>query len=139
MGTVGLTGNHAGFLLDTSTFLRASRVPEKLGKRALSIIKDFESKLFLSSISAYEITNKYRIGKLDGYGFVAENFAEVARRLGVIELPVSAAHSHLAGSMDWAHRDPFDRILLAQATLENLVIITNDAQIKAHDWATTVW
>jgi PIN domain nuclease of toxin-antitoxin system len=93
----------------------------------------------LSSISAYEVTNKYRIGKLDEYEFVVENYTEVARRLGVIELPVSTAHNYLAGSMDWSHRDPFDRILLAQAALENLVIITNDAQIKAHNWVQTVW
>ncbi|MDR2587696.1 MAG: type II toxin-antitoxin system VapC family toxin [Coriobacteriales bacterium] len=139
MGTLSFIGDPAGFLLDTSTFLRASRVPEKLGKLASAVIEDPEAKLFLSSISAYEITNKHRLGKLDDYEFVVENYTEIARRLGVIELPVSTAHSYLAGSMDWAHRDPFDRILLAQAALENLAIITDDAQIKAHNWVETVW
>ena len=54
-------------------------------------------------------------------------------------LPLQLAHTHLAGSMEWAHRDPFDRLLVAQASLENLAIITNDAQIQAHPWIDAVW
>jgi PIN domain nuclease of toxin-antitoxin system len=133
-------GDHRGYLLDTHTFLWAVQDTPRLGRLAHAVLEGLDKPLFLSSISAYEVTNKYRIGKLEPrYEFVVENYTEVARRLGVTELPVSTAHSHLAGSMDWSHRDPFDRILLAQAALENLVIITNDAQIKAHNWVETVW
>jgi PIN domain nuclease of toxin-antitoxin system len=140
MGTVKVFGDHKGYLLDTHTFLWAARDTPRLGRLARAALEDVDKPLFLSSMSAYEVTHKYRIGKLEPlYEFVVENYTEIARRLGVIELPVSTAHSYLAGSMDWTHRDPFDRILLAQAALENLVIITDDAQIKAHNWVETVW
>jgi PIN domain nuclease of toxin-antitoxin system len=139
MGIVSSFGGLGGYLLDTSAFLRAGQVPDKLGKRARTIIEQPDLPLYLSSISAYEVTNKHRLGKLGGFELLVENYTEVARRLGTIDLPVSLAHTYLAGSMDWQHRDPFDRILVAQAALENLTIITNDAQLQNHPWIETVW
>ncbi|MCL2654717.1 MAG: type II toxin-antitoxin system VapC family toxin [Coriobacteriia bacterium] len=127
------------YLLDTHTFLWAAHEPERLGKRAREVIEDINSRLYLSAVSAYEVTNKYRNGKLDEYRFVVDNYTEIARKLGTIELPVTLAHMYQAGQMDWEHRDPFDRILAAQAALENLVIITHDAMLRAHPWFETVW
>jgi PIN domain nuclease of toxin-antitoxin system len=79
------------------------------------------------------------LGKLDAYGFLIANYTEVARRLTVVDLPVTLAHTYQAGSFEWEHRDPFDRVLAAQAALENLVIITDDSKLKAAPWFETVW
>jgi PIN domain nuclease of toxin-antitoxin system len=83
---------------------------------------------------------KHNLRKLDvSYTFVVENYTEVARKLGTIDLPVTLAHAYQAGAMEWPHRDPFDRILAAQAALENLVLITDDAALKNHPWVETLW
>ncbi|MCL1879508.1 MAG: type II toxin-antitoxin system VapC family toxin [Actinomycetia bacterium] len=88
----------------------------------------------------FEIANKRRLGKLDeSYGVVVENYESFARQLGVESLCLTAAHTLLAGSMGWGHRDPFDCIITAQAALENLVLITNDAQTANHPWISSVW
>ena len=128
------------YLLDSHTFLWAVKNPLRLGWTAASIIEDTEAELFLSSISAYEVVYKQRVGKLDAtYQNVVENYVHYAHRLGVKDLPLTLAHTYLAGSMEWQHKDPFDRFLVAQASLENLVIVTNDEMIRAHQWVETVW
>jgi len=132
--------NSTGFLLDTHTFIWALKQPKRLGEQARRVIEDTESRLFLSSISASEITNKHRLGRLDEtYSLVVEAYAEYAKQLGIEDLPVTLAHAYLAGSMDWEHRDPFDRMLVAQASLENLAIITNDSMISSHPWVDVIW
>jgi len=133
-------GIQRGFLLDTHTFLWAAKCPERLGGQARGILEDIESRLYLSSISAFEIANKFRIGKLDPtYESVLEGYTSFVRQLGIEDLPLTCAHAYLAGTMEWDHRDPFDRFIVAQASLENLVIISNDAQMQAHPWVDVVW
>ena len=140
MGSLSATEGQNGFLLDTHTFLWAVKRPERLGEKARSIIEDVNATLYLSSISAFETANKSRLGKLDSsYENVVENYTLFEARLGAKDLPLTLAHTYLAGSMDWEHRDPFDRFLVAQASLENLVIITDDEQIRNHPWINTVW
>ena len=68
----------------------------------------------------------HRIGKLPDYAYVAENYFEILYKLGVNELPISTRHAYFAGNFEWAHRDPFDRLLAAQAATDNLTLITND-------------
>lgn len=128
-----------GFLLDTHTFIWAVQEPKKLGKNALKIIEDPESKLYLSSISAFEITNKYRIGKLPGCEYLVNNYTQIARKLGVIDLPVALSHTWFAGQFEWSHRDPFDRILAAQAALENLPLISNDSAFRTLNYYELLW
>jgi PIN domain nuclease of toxin-antitoxin system len=132
--------NQKAYLLDTHTFLWALKSPSRLGKRARLLIADKSNRLFLSAISAFEVTNKHRFGKLDpSYESVVENYTTYAKRLGAEDLPLSIAHTYLAGQMDWEHRDPFDRFIVAQASLENLTIITDDTYIKKHPWVDTIW
>ncbi|MDR1014068.1 MAG: type II toxin-antitoxin system VapC family toxin [Coriobacteriales bacterium] len=140
MGELVALNGHRGYLLDTHTFLWAARNPKRLGKAARAALEAPDRRLYLSSFSAYEVARKHHIGKLDpSYAFVVENYTEVARRLGVTDLPVTLAHAYQAGQMDWPHRDPFDRVIAAQAALENLVLITNDAALGVHPWVETVW
>jgi len=132
MGTVN-------YLLDTHTFLWAVRGNPKLSSEAVKIIEDMDVQLFLSAVSAYEILNKHRIGKLTEFNDVVDNYFDFVDKLSVVELPINARHAHYAGGLKWEHRDPFDRLLAAQASLENLTLITNDPAFNSLPWLSVVW
>ena len=83
--------------------------------------------------------NKHRLGKLPEYLYVAENYFEILDRLDAIELPISARHAHFAGKFEWVHRDPFDRLLAAQAFTDNLTLITNDSAFEELSWIKVLW
>ena len=132
MGTVG-------YLLDTHTFLWSVRESGKLSEKAKKAIADTNTKSFVSAVSAYEIMNKYRIGKLPSYDYVVENYFEILYKFGADELPVSTRHAHFAGRFEWTHRDPFDRILAAQAVTDNLTLVTNDTVFQELSWVKVLW
>ena len=125
------------YLLDTHTFLWSSHESRvlKLGKAAREAIEDPESELYVSAASIFEISNKYKIGKLPEYKSIAENCIEALEVLDASELPLNWEQANLAGSLDWQHKDPFDRMLAAQAQSEDLTIITCD---KVFDGAPSV-
>ena len=123
-----------GYLLDTHTFLWAAQDDLQLSKLARKAMKDKKTRKFVSAVSAYEIMNKYRLGKLPNYSYVIENYFEVLRSLGAYELPINMRHAHFAGEFDWSHRDPFDRLLAAQAFIEKFVLITNDKVFDTLPW-----
>ena len=133
MGTVG-------YLLDTHTFLWAVHEDgSKLSDRVKRLLNSPDAPVFVSAVSAYEIMNKHRIGKLPGYAHMAENYLDILRTFGADELPISTRHAHFAGKFDWAHRDPFDRLLAAQAFTEHLTLITNDPAFEALPWIMLLW
>jgi len=132
MGTVG-------YLLDTHTFLWAVSEYKKLGIKAGEIISDASSLLYLSAASAYEITNKKRIGRLAEYEKITENYFYIIKTLNVTELAISTQHAHFAGEFEWEHRDPFDRLLAAQAYIDSLTLITNDKNFNTLKWVETLW
>jgi PIN domain nuclease of toxin-antitoxin system len=132
MGTVG-------YLLDTCTFLWSVRGSQKLSDVVKNAIDNTSIPLFLSSVSAFEITNKYRLGKLHGYEDIAENYFEAFQKLGADELSLNMHHTHFAGKFGWEHRDPFDRLLAAQASIENLTLLTSDPVFKSLPWVTVLW
>jgi len=127
------------YLLDTHTFLWAALDAAKLGAKAVSIIEDTNAQLFVSAVSAYEIMYKHKLGKLPGYAYIADNYFDILSELGVDELHVDMRHAHLAGKIEWAHRDPFDRFLAAQAATEKLSLITNDPAFMELAWVSTIW
>jgi PIN domain nuclease of toxin-antitoxin system len=127
------------YLLDTHAFLWAVQEDWKLGNGAREAIENIESKLFVSAVSAFEIANKYRLGKLPDYQYVTENCLDLIRKLGANELPISAQHAYFAAKFDWEHRDPFDRLLAAKASSENLVLITSDSVFDSLSWVATLW
>jgi len=132
MGTVG-------YLLDTHTFLWAVRGSSNLSDTAVKIIEDTSEQVFVSAVSAYEIMNKHRIGKLSEFDDVAKDYFNFVKKLGVDSLPVSEQHAHYAGKFEWTHRDPFDRLLAAQATSDNLTLITNDPVFGELSWLKVLW
>ena len=132
MGTIG-------YLLDTCIFLWAIRESHKLSKTAKATMDNFADSCFVSSVSAYEIMNKHRLGKLPEYSSLAKNYLNIINSFGANELPIRTVHAHYAGKMEWEHRDPFDRLLAAQAVSENLTIITSDTVFNSLPGLNILW
>jgi len=127
------------YLLDTHTFLWVALDDPKISDAAKTAIKDKNARIFVSPVTAYEIMNKYRLGKLPDYTYVAENYLDVFQNVGAEDLLINTEHMHLAGKLDWPHRDPFDRMLAAQASAENLTLITNDPAFQELSWIKLLW
>lgn len=82
--------------------------------------------VYVSAASVWEITTKFRLGKLPKAASVAKNVPMWIKRAGFQPLPVTPEHAQLAGSWDNAHRDPFDRMLAAQAKCEKVPLVSDD-------------
>lgn len=116
------------YLLDTHVLLWLLGDPDRVPEHVRAELADRANSLRVSAASALEISTKVRIGKLDAPA-LPTTLGRRVTDLGATPLPVTMEHGLLAGSMPWDHRDPFDRILVAQATLEELVLVTVDAAI----------
>lgn len=117
-------------LLDTHTLLWALVSPSKLGKRARAIIEDPENARVVSAVSAWEISTKHRLGKLDEAEDVIRDYSAHLSTLLAEELAISTRHALAAGMWNAPHRDPFDRMLAAQSVIEGIAIVTNDRAIR---------
>lgn len=114
-------------LLDTHAFLWWVFADSELSRRARTAIEDeVENQVFVSAASAWEIATKYRIGKLPDAAVVAGNLARTVAEEGFNELPVSVRHAERAGSLVGHHQDPFDRMLIAQAILDDFALVSNE-------------
>lgn len=85
----------------------------------------------MSTISAYEIANKYRLGKLPHGQLLLDAFEASTTIESFVSLPVNATHARTAGLLDGKHRDPFDRLLAAQALAEGVEVVTCDKAFAA--------
>jgi PIN domain nuclease of toxin-antitoxin system len=112
-------------LLDTHVLLRWDSDSPKLGASARELISLSGSRVFVSAASVWEIGIKRRTGKLRFQG----SAVEAIQQNGFIALPILGADAAAASELDWAHNDPFDRLLVAQARLHGLVLVTADAVI----------
>jgi PIN domain nuclease of toxin-antitoxin system len=117
-------------LLDSHAFFWWTIHDRKLSPGAHAAIAS-EPSVFVSSVVAWELTNKVRSGKWPAAQPVAARFFDVVRDYGFLPLPISLEHAHLAGSMSGQHRDPFDRMLAAQAQVEGLRLVTADPAFRA--------
>lgn len=113
-------------LLDTHIFLWWLFDDPRLPDQTRDAIKEIQCDVHVSAASVWEVATKFRLGKLPQAASVAKNVPFWIERAGFRELPISATHAQLAGSWAIVHRDPFDRILAAQAKLENLPIASVD-------------
>jgi PIN domain nuclease of toxin-antitoxin system len=120
-------------LLDTHAFLWWVFGDPKLSRRArIAIDDDGENEVFVSAASAWEIATKYRIGKLPDAGVVADDIPGTVVAEGFTELTISVRHAQRAGNLGGQHRDPFDRMLIAQAMLEDLTLVSNERTFDAY-------
>lgn len=114
-------------LLDTHALIWWLAGDDSLGKDAKSAVADEANTVFVSAASAMEVATKYRIGKLPSAALLAQDFENVIASQGFTELPISIHHARLAGEMPIPHKDPFDRLLIAQARVEDMVLVSNEA------------
>ena len=114
-------------MLDTHTLIWWLAGDPSFSADAKAAIIDPENEVFVSAVSAWEIATKYRIGSLPQAAALALDVSGALTSQGFIELPITALHGQTAGSLPGPHRDPFDRMLIAQATLAGLVLASNEA------------
>jgi len=120
-------------LLDTHAFLWWVFADPKLSRRArIAIDNDGENKVFVSAASAWEIAIKHRSGKLPDASVVADDILGTVAAEGFAELGISVRHAQHAGNLGGHHRDPFDRMLIAQAMLEDLTLVSNERTFDAY-------
>jgi PIN domain nuclease of toxin-antitoxin system len=96
-----------------------------ISRRAREAIATVENKVLISAVAIWEVAIKRGLGKLDA----PANLLEQLERAGVDLLPITARHANRVGALSPHHRDPFDRLLVAQAELDNLALVTADPEL----------
>jgi PIN domain nuclease of toxin-antitoxin system len=124
-------------LLDTHLLLWAAGKPERLSKKARALIEKDEHELFFSSASLWEIVIKRNLGRDD---FKAD--ARILRRglldNGYSELPIASDHVVAVDGLPQHHKDPFDRVLVAQAIVEGITLVTSDPTVAKYGGSITL-
>jgi PIN domain nuclease of toxin-antitoxin system len=118
-------------LLDTHTLLWAVLSPKSLSRRVALIIANDANEVLVSAASAWEIATKVRLGKLPGAELLEHDFLDIMDAAGYSLLSIDAAIALRAGRLVSQHRDPFDRVLAAQALVEDIPIISKDTQFDS--------
>jgi PIN domain nuclease of toxin-antitoxin system len=118
-------------LLDTHAVIWWFQGSSRLAERARDAIDHAEAVVFVSAASAFEIALKHRLGKLPDAEQLVRDFESMAAEQSFEMLPVTVAHALAAGSLPIAHRDPFDRLLIAQALIEDVALVSNERAFDA--------
>ena len=113
-------------LLDTHALLWWFFDDPQLSGEARQAIGKSDNEVYLSSASAWEISTKHRLGKLPEAGAVVKRLPALLKKARIEALPVSVDHALLAGGLPGPHKDPFDRMLIAQARIERMLVVTTD-------------
>ena len=117
-------------LLDTHAFLWFVLGSRQLSRPAAEVIEQAEEVL-VSAVCGYEIAQKHALGRLPDAGALARDLAAAAAAADIGVLPVTLVHAETAGRLPRHHRDPFDRMLVAQALVERLPLVSADTALDA--------
>jgi PIN domain nuclease of toxin-antitoxin system len=117
-------------ILDTHTLIWTLLADSRIGEQQRQMINAIENRIFVSSVSAFEMAIKVRIGKLVEATTLVKDFEKICSDFGFAQLPVTHAHGLAAGNLAGTHRDPFDRLLAAQSIVERISIMTVDARLR---------
>jgi PIN domain nuclease of toxin-antitoxin system len=115
-------------LLDSNILFWSIAATNRLSTKAINLLIDPENDVWVSSISVAEFRIRQVIGKIQ----LPENFVELIESTNFKMLPFGAEHAHWLGEMPLHHRDPFDRMIIAQAIEENFTILTSDSKFKLY-------
>ncbi|QLG12789.1 type II toxin-antitoxin system VapC family toxin (plasmid) [Deinococcus sp. D7000] len=119
-------------LLDTHLLLWITLKPELIPSSLQVQLSDSQNQVVLSAVDAWEMSIKHALGRLPEAAPLLADFPSVASRLGADVLDISPAHAIRAGALEWMHRDPFDRMLVAQALEDGLRLVTLDGHINSY-------
>lgn len=125
-------------LLDTHVLLWWLFDDVSLSKRARNGIADPGNEILVSSVSGWEISTKHRLGKLPEAGEAVTHLPALLRQARMQVLPITLEHALAAGALPGPHRDPFDRMLIAQSRLEKVRLVSSDPIFKVYK-IRTVW
>ena|SRR5437764_6846073 len=126
-------------MLDTHVLLWALTEPARLSEQIRDLAVNRRVELFVSAASAWEIAAKQRLGKLPQAEVLVRAYRQHLARLEVESIPVTDEHSFLAGSMEWDHRDPFDRMIAAQCMVASLPLATADEAFQTLAGVQVLW
>jgi len=124
-----------GYLLDTGVFLLSMESLQKINHEARRILEASENDLFLSAASSWEISIKWNIGKLKLPEPSSLYIPKLLSAKGIRALQITHLHALSAGELPRHHGDPFDRMLIAQAVVEDLVLMTTDREFQKYKLA----
>ncbi len=125
-------------LLDTHIVIWALIHPGRLSPRVTRLLTDRKTDIVVSSASIWELGIKYHSGKMPEMARIFPRIEHHLARLGTTPLPIKHEHALMASSLPDIHKDPFDRMLVAQALVEGLPLITNDAILERYS-VLTIW
>lgn len=125
-------------LLDSHTFVWTHEEPQKLSAKAAAEIRNPANDLFLSAASVWELQIKIQIGRFKFNDAIENIIAEQQLTNGMQILPVNLAHALYLKNLPLHHKDPFDRILIAQAIVENMILISVDPKFSMYP-ANLLW
>jgi PIN domain nuclease of toxin-antitoxin system len=125
-------------LLDTHTLLWVLGEPERIAPGVRQGIEDLSNTVLISAVCAWEIATKHAIGKLPLPETPEALLERAVTELGAVEIAITRRHALLSASLPNHHRDPFDRLLVAQAVLEEAVLVTADHLLPPYG-ATLLW
>jgi PIN domain nuclease of toxin-antitoxin system len=118
-------------LLDTNILLCALIAPERLSTDIQTQLSDAENTVYFSAVSIWEIAIKSSLNKTD-FDFLPQDIHRLAIETGFSELPVQAPHTFAVANMAWHHRDPFDRLLIAQTLSLPAYLLTSDSALAQY-------
>jgi PIN domain nuclease of toxin-antitoxin system len=117
-------------ILDTHALIWILLSDRRIETRHRDLLNAATNQVYVSAVSAFELSTKVRIGKLTEAASLIHDFEKICKDFGYIQLPVSHAHGLLSGKLSNEHRDPFDRLLAAQSIVENMPIMTVDVKLR---------
>jgi len=125
-------------LLDTHALLWWLAGDKQLSPTARWALEDEGNPVYVSAASAWEVATKHRLGRLPRIGPLAKDFAGEIARQGFLELAITLDDGQRAGALSGEHRDPFDRMLMAQAQANHLALVSNE-EVFDHYGLIRVW
>ncbi len=121
------------FILDTHVWIWWIAEPERLSEQAVQMIEASENQVFISTASAWELSIKYSLGKIKLPSNIEDFFMFIFPKCGFTTIRVEFIHALKVASLPHHHNDPFDRLLIAQAQIEKMPIITADKKFSKYD------
>ncbi|MCK5521316.1 MAG: type II toxin-antitoxin system VapC family toxin [Candidatus Marinimicrobia bacterium] len=115
-------------LLDTHVIIWWLNNSKELSSTHRKHIEDMNNLCYISSATTWEISIKSQLGKIT----IPNTYIDELKKEGFRELPIRWSHTNLVKTLPEIHKDPFDRILIAQAKIENMILLTNDQTIKKY-------
>ena len=120
------------YLLDTSVYFRYLAEPQSLSLKLRTLLGDTQNELFVSAVVPWEIAIKHARGKLPKGESLLAGYEQSLIKLGMRELAITGKHAIRAGQLPPHHQDPFDRLIIAQAQLEALTILSLDSFFQSY-------